>query len=123
MKSSWPLAALLLLFAAGQSPEVRAGEKQGERKQEKGAKGSLVIVGGTAVVWLTTWRGNGRRSSSSHTSRAASAFSAPIPSPTTRSGHAVRHTAAVARPAAIIAMLASASFRADKKAARVRLPA
>ena len=41
--------------------------------------------------------------------------------PTIRSGHNDR-VRAVATPAAMIATLATASFRADRKAARVRLP-
>ena len=44
-----------------------------------------------------------------------------ISEPTTKSGHADKVTA-VRRPAPMIATLASASFLADKKGARVRLP-
>lgn len=57
-----------------------------------------------------------------HTSRAASAFKAAIPKPTSRSGHADCHRNAVTSPAAMIAMLAKASLRADRNAALIRLP-
>src|SRR3954469_14203918 len=57
-----------------------------------------------------------------HTSRAASAFMAAIPRPTIRSGHAERQTKPVIAPAAMMAMFASASLRAERNAARVRLP-
>src|SRR3984957_3808552 len=56
------------------------------------------------------------------TSRAALAFMAAIPSPMIKSGPAEGHRKAVTSPAAIMAMLAKASFRDDRKAARVRLP-
>src|SRR5437899_2403583 len=55
------------------------------------------------------------------TSRAASAFIAAMPSPTIRSGHP-GSVEAVTNPAAMIATFARASFRADRNAARVRLP-
>ena len=57
-----------------------------------------------------------------HTSRAASAFIAAMPSPTIRSGHADVHKKAVTNPAAMMARLAKASLRAERNAARVRLP-
>src|SRR5580658_5294987 len=54
-------------------------------------------------------------------SRAAFRFIRKMPSPTARSGHAERY-ASVTTPAATIATLAIASLRADRNAARVRLP-
>lgn len=57
-----------------------------------------------------------------HISFAASALSAAIARPTIKSGHAERQTKAVSNPAAIIAILANSSLRADRNAARVRLP-
>src|SRR3546814_6119981 len=45
-----------------------------------------------------------------------------MPSPTIRSGHAECQSSAVTNPAPIMARLAKASFRAERKAARVRLP-
>jgi hypothetical protein len=47
---------------------------------------------------------------------------AAIAKPTIKSGKAVGQTNAVTTPAAIMAIFAIASFRADRKAARVRLP-
>ena len=44
-----------------------------------------------------------------------------MPSPTIKSGQSER-VAAVTSPAATIATLASASLRAERKAARVKLP-
>src|SRR6185295_733928 len=54
------------------------------------------------------------------TCRAASALRAAIASPTIRSGQTDR-VAAVAKPAATMATLASTSLRADRQAARVKL--
>jgi MFS transporter, MHS family, proline/betaine transporter len=56
------------------------------------------------------------------TSRAASAFRAAMPSPTIKSGQTERHRNSVTSPAEMMAILASTSFRDDRKAARVRLP-
>src|SRR5579871_6388652 len=55
------------------------------------------------------------------TSRAASAFIAAMPMPTRRSGHGDNFNA-VTNPAAMMAKFAITSFRADRKAARERLP-
>src|SRR5437773_12451534 len=55
------------------------------------------------------------------TARAASALIARMPRPTMRSGHADK-VYAVTNPAAMIATFATASLRADKNAARVKLP-
>ena len=52
---------------------------------------------------------------------AASAFMAAMPSPTTKSGQADAHRSVI-NPAAMMARLANASLRADRKAALVKLP-
>jgi hypothetical protein len=56
-----------------------------------------------------------------YTCREASRFIPKMPIPTIRSGHAER-VAAVTAPAAMIATFARVSFRAERNAARVRLP-
>ena len=56
------------------------------------------------------------------TLRAASAFITAMPRPTIISGHAECHSSAVTKPAPIMARLAKASLRAERNAARVRLP-
>src|SRR5437763_8207649 len=58
----------------------------------------------------------------SQTSRAAPAFIPTMPSPTTRSGQ-MDCVEAVTKPAPIIARFAATSLRAERNAARVRLPA
>ena len=56
-----------------------------------------------------------------YTSPAAPALSMAIPSPTSRSGQ-TESVKTVTSPARIMAALANTSFRAERKAARPRLP-
>src|SRR3954447_23753020 len=58
----------------------------------------------------------------SQTSRAASKLRAAMPRPTMMSGQAEDQRVAVINPAAIMAIFATASLRAERKAARVKLP-
>src|SRR6185503_14580691 len=61
------------------------------------------------------------RPAARYTSPAASAFIAAMPNPTRRSGQ-IDWVAFVTRPARMMAALASTSLRAERNAARPRLP-
>jgi hypothetical protein len=88
------------------------------RVTDGGAK-IFIAMRAANILW---WAGMfASRANWDQTSRAASAFIAAMPSPTMRSGQA-ECAEAVVIPAAMIATFATASFRAERNAARVRLP-